>query len=91
MGPYAITINRKKEVVNIPFTKTIEDGPLTVKQLAKIAGEHPFDVEQDNYDRYVVKVHATRLETDLEQAARVAKEEAYMVEYKRRKNNQTKA
>lgn len=85
---YAITINYGKQKIQTNHKALLPDGAMTVEQLKEIVGNNSFcfGTEDEHFwtNTYVYWT-SYRDETDEEQAARIAKEEAYMTEYNRRK------
>lgn len=90
MYMYSIRITRTKKRVSTEHQHTLGQDALTIAGLQEIVGEYLFEVEKDEYNQYVVTVYSWRLETDEEQNARIAKEEAYMVKYHKRQQARNK-
>jgi len=86
-----IQIKRKPQTVHWQETKTYgQEDSLSLALLRPFVGPDCFDIEPNSYNGYDVTAYRTRPENREEVAARVAKEEAYMAEYRRRqalKNN----
>lgn len=83
---YAININRDKKTIHEDKEEIIE-GPLSIAKLSPVVGDNSFTVSERDWQDgggYLITIHIKRLETDIELAARVAKEERYMEEYNRR-------
>lgn len=75
----------KKEVKETNLV-SLPDGYLTIDQLKNMVGDNLFMFEsvEDRYDAVdCVRIVTTRLETDEEQKARIAKEESYMENYRK--------
>lgn len=87
MPPYAypITINLDRQIVKYSVDHKIYEDPLTLKILTRIVGDNEFSIENVDYKEYDVTVFKTRYETDEEMNSRIAREQAYMNEYNRRK------
>ncbi len=81
---YAIEIKRQNLPIRYDEIVEIEKDALTLADLGFV-GEAPFSVREKECGGYTVSVSRTRYETDDERDARVAREEAYMAEYNRRK------
>lgn len=81
---YPILIRRENLQVHFLEERLIESDRLTLADL-QFAGADKFTVsEAEDQAGYLVSVSRSRLETDEERDLRVAREEAYMAEYRRR-------
>lgn len=88
---YPIKIERLPQYILLEEYHVFPSNKFRLSDL-NFVGDRSFTIEQiesDGSSGCVVTVERVRLETDLEVAARVAKEEAYMKEYNKRnkKNN----
>lgn len=81
---YPITIELNKKAIAYDTQHEIDASSLTLDMLRPIVGTHRFTVKDADWSGYVITVHQSRLETDDEQAARIAKEQRYMDEYHKR-------
>ena len=76
-----INIERGKRTLQVPFEKNIWGSTFTAAQFQEVAGDHPFELYEVDCGLqgggYLVRVLATRLETDEEQASRIARQENY--------------
>lgn len=93
---YPIKINRRKERIDYSEEKIIESDEITLDDLSFV-GKNSFSVYPNEADSgigtfsrgYRIVVHKSRMETDVERDKRVSKEESYMAEFNRRKNNKS--
>jgi len=84
---YAIKINYEKQKVQTSHKALLPDKAINIEQLQEIVGHNTFVfvAEDTNFSQDIyVCWNSYRDETDEEQAARIAKEESYMSEYKKR-------
>lgn len=81
---YPIRVDKKRQTIDFDETVFIDSNSLTLEAL-KFVGEDAFSVHVDDYDGYKISVSRSRLESEEERDIRVAKEEAYMAEYRKRK------
>lgn len=80
---YPIKINREKQIIHFDEEREIESNSLTLAALQFI-GDDPFSVHENEWGGYTISVSRSRLETDVECHTRVAREESYMAEYRKR-------
>ena len=90
MAPYAyaIKIDYNKKELTTTSAHLIPDGVLNIEKLKKFVGDNDFYFETDESDfgsRLLLTIIYKRLETDEEYAKRIESEEAYMAEYRKRK------
>jgi len=83
---YAITIDYKRSYKNIDVRYDVEENHLTLDMLKPLVGGDRFTVQSGEWGDYIITVHTKVLEPDAEYNKRIAKAEAYMVEYNKRKN-----
>lgn len=90
MPAYAYPIEVKYEPQELSFTDTMEvEPPLSMGVLFGFTGNNPFDTDYDeDTNLYTITVYKKRLESNEELHRRLAREEAYMAEYHKRKNKQ---
>lgn len=90
MGAYAYPIIIKREPQKVRYTRTValDSHVLTVAKIASLVKENEYFsvTELENYS-YELIISGDRLETQDELNYRVAKEEKYMAEYTKRKQN----
>lgn len=85
---YPIKINYNKEKIAEYHRVKLPDGGITVSLLKEIVGDNTFVIsneEEHFWENQFICWTTYREETDEEQEVRIAKEEAYMVEYNKRK------
>lgn len=92
MGAYMYAIEIKREPQKVRYQRKVElDGPvLTLSMLRELVTEDEiFSVEETEggiYSTIYLSIDGYRMETPEETAKRVASEEAYMIEYNKRKS-----
>jgi hypothetical protein len=84
---YPIVINYGREKIAKEHVQRIFQGlKMSLDDLKKIVGDNVFSLDYEHDSQYIIiEWNTYRDETDEEQAARIAKEEAYMLEYSKRK------
>ncbi|HUM42161.1 MAG TPA: hypothetical protein PKI14_04355 [Fervidobacterium sp.] len=85
---YAIQIDYKKQKITNTRAHRLSSNTTNIDKLKKLTGDNDFYFDTDEVfgeNGMLLYVIEKRLETDAEQADRIAKEEAYMVEYNKRK------
>lgn len=84
---HPIKIDYKRKLLSNTVTVDLGQSGLTAKEIKEHVSINAFDIDRDGYNCYVLTIYNKRAETDEEFMARIKSEEAYMVEYKRRKQD----